>query len=56
MFMASGANSKPMMATIDPMAAGGNKMSIHFVPTLSTTAAKMMKDRPKTMKPPWASP
>ena len=56
MFRASGASSRPMMATMDPMAAGGNSTSIQLVPIFFTMSPIRMKQSPKAMKPPWASP
>ena len=55
MLVATGASSRPMMATMAPMAAGGKMMSIHRVPAKRTTWETRMKTRPKTMKPPWAA-
>ena len=53
--MASGANSRPMMATIAPMAAGGNRTSIQWTPIFFTKRARIMKHSPKAMNPPCAS-
>ena len=55
MFIASGASSRPMMATMEPMAAGGKRTSTHFVPTSLTRNARIIKQRPKAIKPPCAS-
>ena len=55
MVMASGASSSPMIATIAPMAAGGKRTSIQPTPIFFTRSAMIMKQRPKAMKPPWAS-
>ena len=55
MFVATGASSRPMIATMAPMAAGGKMMSIHLVPANRTTWEMRMKMSPKTMKPPWAA-
>lgn len=53
--IASGASSRPIMATMEPMAAGGNSTSIHDVPIFFTRSARIMKDRPKQMNPLCAS-
>ena len=55
MLMASGASSRPIMATMEPIAAGGNSTSIHEVPIFFTRSARIMKDRPKQMNPLCAS-
>ena len=55
MFVATGASSRPMIATMAPMAAEGNMTSIQRVPAKRTTCETRMKTRPKTMKPPWAA-
>ena len=53
-FIAKGANSKPIIATMHPIAAGGNKMSTQSVPIFLTKNAKIMKEKPKAIKPPCA--
>ena len=55
MDMATGASSRPITATIAPIAAGGKRMSIHLIPTYLTIRLKMTKERPKTMKAPLAA-
>ena len=55
-FIALGANSKPMIATMAPIAAGGNRVSIQPTPTFFTKKDSRTKHRPKTMKPLCAAP
>ena len=52
---AVGASSRPMMAMMAPIAAGGKMKSIHLVPSILTMKENRMNSRPKTMKPDWAS-
>ena len=54
--IATGATSKPITATIAPIAAGGNNTSIHLIPINLTNKANSIKDTPKAMKPPCAAP
>ena len=55
MSVATGASSRPITATMAPMAAGGKTTSSHRVPATRTTPATRMKNRPKPMKAPWAA-
>ena len=48
---AVGSNSRPMTATMAPMAAGGKTTSIQSVPAKRTTCETTMKKRPKAMNP-----
>ncbi|MNJ52241.1 hypothetical protein D3C77_475660 [compost metagenome] len=51
---ATGINSRPISATIAPIAAGGNTTSIHLVPANLIISAIAMKIRPVTIKAPSA--
>ena len=55
MLVATGASSRPMTATIAPIAAGGKTTSSQRVPATRTTCETRMKKRPNAMKPPWAA-
>ena len=55
MLVATGASSRPMTATIAPIAAGGKTTSSHRVPATRTTCETAMKNTPNTMNPPWAA-
>ncbi|MNN23632.1 hypothetical protein D3C81_1370370 [compost metagenome] len=52
---ATGINSRPINATMAPIAAGGNTTSIHFVPAYLTSMPMRMKMRPVTINAPNAS-
>ena len=53
--IATGANSKPITATIAPIAAGGNNTSIQPMPTKRTIKDNTTKATPKAIKPPCAA-
>ena len=55
MLVATGASSRPMTATIAPMAAGGKTTSSQRVPATRTTCETRTKKSPKAMKPPCAA-
>ena len=52
---AVGASSRPMMAIMAPIAAGGKMKSIHLVPSIFTIKENRMNSKPKTINPDWAS-
>ncbi|MNW13236.1 hypothetical protein D3C71_2111330 [compost metagenome] len=51
---ATGTNSKPITATMAPMAAGGKTTSIQLVPAILTMSATTQKMTPTTIKAPSA--
>ena len=53
--IATGASSRPMMATMAPIAAGGNNLSIQPIPIYRTKNDKITKDKPNTTKAPFAA-
>lgn len=54
-FAAVGISSRPITATIAPMAAGGKITLIHSVPTLCTMRPMIQNIRPTAIKPPRAA-
>ncbi|SVK50564.1 Uncharacterised protein [Acinetobacter baumannii] len=55
MLAATPASSRPMTATIAPIAAGGNITSSQPVPAFFTISATRQKSTPHMMKPPNAT-
>ncbi|MPN59353.1 hypothetical protein SDC9_207074 [bioreactor metagenome] len=53
---ATGASSRPITATMAPIAAGGKTTSIHLVPITLRLSATIVKIAPTAMKPPKAAP
>ena len=53
--IATGANSRPIIATIAPIAAGGNNLSIQPIPMYRTKIDKITKDKPNITKAPLAA-